>query len=195
MSRVNNLLLWLAPIALVNLLNILTTFNRSGVEPTNSKSEAVHSYVAGDFPEFWDMEGQDIGFIAIPVQETRHYPVTGDEATMEWASYTPPGSGYLRLGPERRDFALAMTHEDHCLRIIRAVLANPSLFQAVAMPYCFNYIRQMILCSPNLTLESPRVLSPTYNITTARHGAVHVCKDWRKVYEALTANWEVHRET
>jgi len=148
---------------------------------------ATYTYVADDFPEFWDLgEEAMVGFL---VQETEHYPVIGGDAAGEWASHTPQGSGYLRLGPEHRDFALAMTHEDHCLRLIRAVLANPSISQASAMPYCLNYLRQMILCTPNLTLESPDAFYDSHNFTTARHGSVHVCKDWRKVYAALADNW------
>lgn len=146
------------------------------------------AYVADDFPEFWDIgDDANIGFA---VQETEHYPVLGQDAAREWASYTPKGTGYLRLGPEGREFALAITHEDHCLRLIRGVLENPASSRAQAMPYCLNYLRQMILCSPNLTLESPDDLSDSRNFTTARHGAVHVCKDWRKVYTALADNWD-----
>ncbi|KAJ6569446.1 hypothetical protein B0H19DRAFT_695071 [Mycena capillaripes] len=183
----------LAVILFSNCLNLFLAFRvlpqaRYTQSSANRLAE-TYTFIADDFPEFWDIG--EMPMIGFPVQETEHYPVTGEDATRQWASYTPAGSGYLRLGPENRDFALAMTHEDHCLRLIRGVLANPSLPIARAMPYCLNYLRQMILCMPNLTLESPDDLLDSLNFTTARHGSVHVCKDWRKVYAALDANWDV----
>ncbi|KAJ7890290.1 hypothetical protein B0H13DRAFT_1626446, partial [Mycena leptocephala] len=56
--------------------------------------------------------------------------------------------------------------------------------------HCLNYLRQMILCMLNLTLESPNGLSGSRNFDTDRHSSVHVCKDWKKVYSAMGANWE-----
>ncbi|KAF7357608.1 Hydrolase-4 domain-containing protein [Mycena sanguinolenta] len=172
---------------LLNCISLFLAF-RSRLMNSSLPLSGTYTYIADDFPEFWDI-GDDTK-VAFSVQETEHYPVTGRDAAEEWASYTPKGAGYLRLGPEGREFALAMTHEDHCLRLIRGVLENPSWSKANAMPYCFNYIRQMILCSPNLTLESPDDFADARNFTSRRHGAVHVCRDWRKVHAALADNWE-----
>ncbi|KAJ6498101.1 hypothetical protein C8R47DRAFT_318935 [Mycena vitilis] len=189
------LLFLLAAILSFDFMNLFLTL-RVGfpLQVRHSGTEqSTQTFIANDFPEFWGI-GED-ALVGLPVQETEYYPVTGEDANRQWASYTPPGSGYLRLGSENREFALAMTHEDHCLRLIRGVLADPSIPQARAMPYCLNYLRQMILCMPNLTLEAPDKLSDSRNFTTSRHGSVHVCKDWRKVYVALEDNWDKWRNT
>jgi hypothetical protein len=117
------------------------------------------------------------------VEESVHYNIWGPNALEEWASSSPKGTGYLRLGPEHRAFALTMTHEQHCLRIIRAALEGKPEFRQRISPtviqFCLNYLRQMVLCSPNFTLEP-----------VGRNGATHVCRDWRKVYGALADNWD-----
>ncbi|KAF9017603.1 hypothetical protein BDZ89DRAFT_1074697 [Hymenopellis radicata] len=124
------------------------------------------------------------------VEESVHYPVSGTGARAEWASYSPDGYGYLRLGAEYRAFALSFLHEDHCLRLIRTMLdgtaSNLTLTETI--PYCLNYIRQIILCDPNLTLEPADVLERDYDVQ--RSGATHVCFDWRVIHAELGKNWK-----
>ncbi|KAG7451996.1 uncharacterized protein BT62DRAFT_926199 [Guyanagaster necrorhizus] len=55
------------------------------------------------------------------------------------------------------------------------------------MQPCLTYLRQMILCNPDLTLEPADVL--TWDHEIKRTGATHVCKDWSKVHDAMRRNY------
>ncbi|KAJ7664449.1 hypothetical protein DFH06DRAFT_323729 [Mycena polygramma] len=122
------------------------------------------------------------------MEESRHYAVTGPDALDEWASGTPVGYGYVRLGPESRGFSLAMFHELHCLHVMRLPLDGKASAHTLGhMQHCLNYLRQFILCSPNLTLEPVDVL--TREFEENRVGATHVCRDWTQMYEEMENNW------
>ncbi|EJC99625.1 uncharacterized protein FOMMEDRAFT_93074, partial [Fomitiporia mediterranea MF3/22] len=124
--------------------------------------------------------------VAMAVEETLHYPIEGPIALHDWASNKPVGAGFVRLGPNRRMFSISMAHQLHCLRIIRAALINetPTAFQH--SHHCLNYIRQMTLCNPDLTLERFDPLDRDFEVD--RVGATHVCKDWTAVYTAFSEN-------
>lgn len=68
------------------------------------------------------------------------------------------------------------------------VLLEGSEPAAVRGQYCLNYLRQMILCSPDLTLEPADALWRSHDVE--RSGGTHTCLDWRLVYEAMAQNWE-----
>ena len=56
--------------------------------------------------------------------------------------------------------------------------------------HCLQYIRQFVLCEPDLTLEPPDVLEWDFESGIKIPESVHVCKDWKQVYDASGANWE-----
>jgi hypothetical protein len=77
-------------------------------------------------------------------EETRSYPIEGRDALEIWATSSSKGFGYVRLGPEKRAFAVAMFHQLHCVRLMRAALAGR--YDASShghMDHCLNYIRQL----------------------------------------------------
>jgi hypothetical protein len=122
------------------------------------------------------------------VEESVHYPIFGIEAKEEWATNSPAGFGYLRMGPDGRTFALDLFHQLHCLRLMRAALAGDYRQKTRwHMGHCLNFIRQIALCDLNLTLEPPDVLDKDFEVK--RMGATHVCTDWRQVYQALENNY------
>ena len=47
----------------------------------------------------------------------------------------------------------------------------------------------MILCEPALTLESAEVLRRDVEVER-EVDSVHVCNDWRQVYDAMATNWD-----
>lgn len=127
--------------------------------------------------------------VALVVEEPSHYTILGADAREEWATSTPKGFGYIRLGPEYRSFAVSMFHEYHCLRVFRAGLAGDYSSQTSShIGHCLVYLRQMILCSPDLTLELYNSLERDFEVERA--GATHVCRDWRQVYEEMENNWK-----
>lgn len=74
-----------------------------------------------------------------------------------------------------------------CLEIIHAALIDvPADAAAIPTPlvsHCLNYLRQRILCQPNLRLES---------VTNANASSEKeyetVCRDWEAVYAAAEKN-------
>lgn len=193
----------LVPALALNIINLyLTTRPWTGVAIRSYCSSflfielqqlliAVPAYIDDDFPENWLIP--ELGQVAMTVEESVHYSIWGPDAQEEWATSSPKGAGYLRLGAEHRTFALAMTHEQHCLRVIRAALAAKPSFRTTIRPavvhFCLNYVRQMTLCSPNLTLE-PVHSDDTNKCKVGRSGATHVCRDWRGVHKELANNWD-----
>ncbi|KAI0722491.1 hypothetical protein C8Q76DRAFT_691264 [Earliella scabrosa] len=152
-----------------------------------ASSEHQYSYVGDDFPEHWPLPPANP--VALVVEDPIHLPITGPDAREEWASYTPKGFGYLRLGPEHRAFTITMFHEYHCLRLFRFALAGDTRPRTRShFAHCLNYIRQMVLCAPDLTLEPYDALERNFDVE--RSGATHVCEDWNQVYDEMSKNWE-----
>ncbi|KAK0209089.1 hypothetical protein DFS33DRAFT_1307583 [Desarmillaria ectypa] len=144
----------------------------------------VEAFIDNDFPELLPL---DIPDVLLTMEESRHYGISGLDDREEWASSAAYGFGYLRLGEEKRRFALSMWHQLHCLRTIRlAMEGHHDAGMRGHMQHCLTYLRQMILCNPDLTLEPADMLTRNYEIK--RVGATHVCKDWSKVYEEMERN-------
>ncbi|KAJ6583268.1 hypothetical protein B0H10DRAFT_1636999, partial [Mycena sp. CBHHK59/15] len=145
-----------------------------------------------DYPELWDIAVSHR--VRMTVEETRSYPIGGGHDSFEmWATTSSKGFGYVRLGNEHRAFAVAIFHQLHCVRLIHAGLTGR--YDAATrshMHHCLNYIRQMILCSPDLTLEPADVLSRHFEVD--RIGATHICSDWSALYAEAGKNWDTWRE-
>ncbi|KAJ6484013.1 hypothetical protein C8R45DRAFT_1075312 [Mycena sanguinolenta] len=171
--------------AFVNLFLLRATFSQV------FNSSVVHTYVGDDYPELWDITLNSR--VAMLVEETRFYPIEGGDAKELWATSSPKGFGYVRLGEEERAFAVSMFHQLHCTRLMRATLAGSYDTAAQShMQHCLNYIRQMILCSPDPTLEPANVLSRDFEVE--RVGATHICADWSAIYSAAATNWDLFVE-
>ncbi|KAF8487758.1 hypothetical protein JB92DRAFT_3090881 [Gautieria morchelliformis] len=156
---------------------------RSPLKPLGS-----YSFIGSDHPEHLPIPRRAV---RMTVEESVHYDISQPEAEMEWLYTAPLGDNDVRLGPERRLFAVAMFHELHCLRGIREALDGglaslPALLQG-HVNHCFNYLRQWTLCGADVTLEPGDFAQR--NFTTQRTGATHTCPDWEPVYEMVGANW------
>ena len=121
-------------------------------------------------------------------EDTVHYLINGDDAQQQWETQLPTiGEGWVCLGPERRPFALTMYHELHCLGRLRLALedgANRTYeAQAEHVQHCLNYLRMMILCRADVTLEPVIDSSLAVDLTQA-----HMCRDWVQVYEEASKN-------
>lgn len=144
------------------------------------------AYVGDDFPELWPLPPTPPVMLAI--ENSAHYPIIGLDAREEWAANTPKGFGFMRLGPEGRAFAISMYHQLHCLRLMRFALAagDHSELKFTHFGHCLIYLRQLILCNPDLTLEPYDVLDGDYDVK--QDISTHVCQDWRQVYDAMASN-------
>ncbi|KAF8157308.1 hypothetical protein K438DRAFT_1687140 [Mycena galopus ATCC 62051] len=170
-------------VALLNLYLLVASTKKD-----RSAQYHNYSYVGDDYPELWEIPSAQN--VAMLMEETRSYPMDGGANAREiWATTTSKGFGYVRLGAEHRAFAVSMFHQLHCMRLIHAALAGQ--YDEAShwhMQHCLNYIRQMILCSPNLTLEPADILSRDYEAD--RTGATHVCEDWSAMYRGAEKNWD-----
>jgi hypothetical protein len=98
------------------------------------------------------------------------------------------GDNHIRLGPQYRMFAVAYFHQLHCIRFIRQGLVHPFDDGAVGhYHHCFNYLRQWMLCSADVTLEPGDFTLK--NFTEERIGATHTCQDWKPVYNMVDEKW------
>ncbi|KZV92733.1 hypothetical protein EXIGLDRAFT_614000, partial [Exidia glandulosa HHB12029] len=148
-----------------------------------------------DFPEDFPMPPLET--VRHTVEDTVHYQLFDEAAHAEWESVFPSGGGFAYLGPNKRKFSLAMFHSLHCLQQIReAITGLDDPLAPVTSPHshvhhCLNYVRSLILCSPDLTLEPQ-----SYYLHDQLHkqgvdglGVTHTCRDWTQVYAALEENW------
>lgn len=124
--------------------------------------------------------------------ETSAYPLTGPTSNEIWETMRSikTHQGYVRLGPDKRVFAVAMFHELHCVNTFRKALVDHNDKEANAhhVQHCMNYLRQFFLCSADGTLERGDFMKRD---SEDRVGTTRVCKDWSVVYEQADANfWE-----
>jgi len=150
------------------------------------------AYVGHDFP--YQLPIKDgLSQVLLTVEETRQYPLLGWESDEAWLSLGSSSSGYVRLGPSNRLFTVTMFHEMHCLRMLNLAF-DPSIILAEGhFTHCLGYLRQQILCQPDLTLEPASWESRDFE--SDREGATHVCWDWEKVYETMEENWQMWKHT
>lgn len=121
------------------------------------------------------------------MEETVHYTPLGSATDAEWLSLSTPGFGYVRLGPENRTFVVTMFHELHCLRMLNLAFA-PNMTSFPHVKHCLNYLRQGILCSPDLALEPGDFEEKDLEVERT-HG-VHECKDWPPIYNFVAQNYD-----
>ncbi|KAK7050727.1 hypothetical protein R3P38DRAFT_2605582 [Favolaschia claudopus] len=166
---------------------ILSAVNFWSTNPRQTSISRAYSYIGNDFPEFYIPKNGTLPRVLLTVEESRHYALSGPDALEEWASNSPVGYGYLRLGPEYRAFDMAMFHETHCLHALRIFIERADRLEP-HVGHCLNYLRMFILCNPNLTLEPADVL--TRDFETDRVGATHVCPNWEVLYREMEENWD-----
>ncbi|KAJ7756040.1 hypothetical protein DFH07DRAFT_920207 [Mycena maculata] len=126
----------------------------------------------------------------------------GLNATVDWQSILPAGNGWVKLGAEHRPFAISMYHQLHCIIGIRwslllSVEADYNKAEAVRSHanHCFNYLRQLLLCKADTTLEPTEVIrlpNGTWGAAASGNDVLHICRDWTRVrdyVERNTAGW------
>ncbi|VDC03520.1 unnamed protein product [Peniophora sp. CBMAI 1063] len=170
-------------LAVLAIANILVSVYLWTVEWENRP----YTYTLDDYPEHLPLSNPKPP-VALVMEESEHYGISHPDAREEWATTTATGFGYVRLGPDRRAFALSMFHQLHCLRLLRAGLDGDYRPQIQGhFRHCLNYLRQMILCQPDLTLEPHNVID--HDPMMKGPTSVHVCSDWREVYDAVEDNY------
>ena len=129
--------------------------------------------------------------VAMWVQETSmHYRFDAEESAAEYAKLLPPGGhtillrdDYSGLHGEPEVYTVALFHQLKCLDIIRGQISDPSRTLHSLVQHCMNYLRQTLLCYPNLRLE-PAIDSAG----SAVRGYHTSCRDWTTLYDEAEAN-------
>lgn len=83
--------------------------------------------------------------VLLTVEESLNYPLEGPDALAHWASTSPRGQGYVRMGSPHRVLCVSMFHQLHCLRLLRLAIMEPEhpLGSLAHAHHCLNYIRQV----------------------------------------------------
>lgn len=121
-------------------------------------------------------------------EESTEFTILGPDAKKAWRSLHPKGRGYVHLGPRRRIFAIAMFHQLHCIVAFHTVLSDPEdpTYAPEHVHHCLNYVRQLILCNADQTLEPYDFMSR--NFTTDPVGHTRQCRDWSRLYDFVKTN-------
>ncbi|KAK1751045.1 hypothetical protein QBC47DRAFT_434797 [Echria macrotheca] len=88
-------------------------------------------------------------------------------------------------------FPLSVFHQLHCLKSIRkhyaALQSDTPLVDSVDnhVDHCFDYLRQAIMCSADMTLEKARVEPDGHRRRVDGWGTTHQCRNWGKVLEIV----------
>ncbi|KAL5486152.1 hypothetical protein ACEPAI_7196 [Sanghuangporus weigelae] len=158
------------------------------------------AYVGNDFPELLPLDRPLPLLEYVFTNNTADFPIHGPQASAAWSSVYPNGFGFVRLGPERRILCVSMFHQLHCIEKMRRALDSPDDPVATIphLQHCMNYIRQMVMCGADLTLE-PDGFDETNNRSGATGvGVAHRCRDWSVVYDTVKENfarWTEYWET
>ncbi|TFK54254.1 hypothetical protein OE88DRAFT_1654825 [Heliocybe sulcata] len=151
-------------------------------------------YVGSDYPP--ELPIRPLPLVEMQLQESVQFALVGPGADEAWQTLTtyPPGKGWVRLGPNRRLFAVVMFHELHCLRMIQRAFVNKNDTEAGPhhVQHCLNYLRQHFLCEAVGDLEEGDFMERDYE--RERMGSALMCEDWTKVYEFAETNFEEWKE-
>lgn len=137
----------------------------------------------------WDIG--EVSDVLLNVENSGHYQLNGTKADLEWSSLVP-GDGIVYVGSDHQPFMPSVFHQLRCLDVLRqayVLQVGEEGALGAASRHCLNYLRQMIMCRPNLRLEpvvdpfGPHAVDPWSPLT---------CKDWRSLYNAFRQNKDAH---
>jgi hypothetical protein len=84
---------------------------------------------------------------------------------------------------------VSVFHQFHCLKTLRAGYAllatGKPLLDIHHIDHCFDYLRQAIQCSSDMSLEKAKVDLDGRRRITEGWGTAHRCKDWTEVQHVM----------
>lgn len=103
--------------------------------------------------------------------------------------------GFVRLGPDRRVFAVSMFHELHCMsalsRALNETVQTSMLDGHVA--HCLNYLRMFTQCTADAT-EEPVVKVSMLKSQGCAPSFIRRCSNWNTLYDFLSRNYLAFHE-
>ncbi|EIW77866.1 hypothetical protein CONPUDRAFT_145996 [Coniophora puteana RWD-64-598 SS2] len=175
------LFMFFAMTALHVASTIRTLQTLDGMLPTRRQ----YSWVDDDYPDQLPIEMPTVALEMLDGED--HYGLHDDE---EWVALFP-NDGFLTLGPSNRTFFLSMIHQFHCLDVIRVGMVANRTGSIYHVEHCLRYLRQIILCNSDVTIETgrPRLVDGVWmHVADGGTGMIHRCRDWTKVRDFLVEN-------
>jgi len=177
----------LVVLGLVFLLTSLASLGLNYWKRWSAKSFKDYTYTFDDYPQYYPI---DLPYVSLTPEDSLHYVMTTPEGLAEWDTIFPRGGGFVSIGPDQRVFGFSMYHQMHCLiRIRDAILDHEN---TPHVHHCLNYLRQLILCDANPTLEKVIMEISDRAVDLRKE---RVCRDWSKVWEVAEEGYEIWLET
>lgn len=132
------------------------------------------AYIGDDFPSDLPIE---IPLAGLSVETGKdHFSLYDDD---EWGTLFP-SDGFVRLGPNDRTFHVSLFHQLHCLDVIRVGYLTNRTHTFGHIQHCLRYLRQILICHADTTLEDdiPQFVDGSWTHAANGVGSVHRCKDW-----------------
>lgn len=91
-----------------------------------------------------------------------------------------------------------MYHQFHCLNALRGLIKDRSELSALRVGHanhCLNFLRQILLCNADMTLEptTPTVVQQHHINVVTGIGVTHQCRDWAQVREFAEGNYREYQ--
>lgn len=137
-----------------------------------------------------------------PVQATFdcsvRYALNSSVAGEIWNKSTDTrNGGFVRLGPDRRVFAVSMFHELHCMsalsRALSETVENQTPMLDGHVQHCLNYLRMFTQCAADAT-EEPVVKVSTLKSEGCAPSFIRRCSNWNTLYDFLSSNYLAFHE-
>ncbi|KAF2846541.1 hypothetical protein T440DRAFT_405499 [Plenodomus tracheiphilus IPT5] len=127
------------------------------------------------------------------------------ETLRAWNDLMPVGMGFQSIPdptsysnlptpimwPNGTVYTTSFTHQLHCLYAVVAVYSGLKSNHELEedhhwhMIHCFDYLRQTIMCTADMSLEGLETTFPDHNGGSDGWDSRHVCRDWGMVRERL----------
>lgn len=124
-------------------------------------------------------------------ENTIHYSIETSTGSAEWNATLPVGGAAIHLGPDCQPFTVSVFHQLRCLNIVREAITAIRDGSSTDVPrpdlvnHCMNYLRQMVLCRTDTSLESLRTIN---GLGVTVWDITHKCRDWETVYREAERN-------
>ncbi|KAJ7065983.1 hypothetical protein B0H15DRAFT_918569 [Mycena belliarum] len=126
--------------------------------------------------------------VALRITNAKHYSLDDDD---EWSKILPASGHLIHVTEDDsgsvlpRPYTVTLFHQLKCLDIIRTQYKQPPGTPIHPRTrHCMNYLRQILLCRPNLRLEA---VEDEFGLTD-RYSYDTVCRDWSSLYDEVERN-------
>ncbi|KAI1784830.1 hypothetical protein LXA43DRAFT_1077244 [Ganoderma leucocontextum] len=149
-----------------------------------------YTWVEDDVPERFPLISPR-PHVRMSIEESVRYSIRAPEAPLEWLwTATANDMGNTHLGPTHRIGVVALAHQQHCIRSLRAALDAGDVPTEHALhhaEHCLSFLRESTLCAADTTLEPGDAFSR--NFTAERVTGDRECMDAEAFYASMLQRW------